>query len=165
MLVRIANRVDVTFAVFCQGCVFRTSDACVFCAIDELFCSLTQLKIVLCVIWCKQITGLTLIFAACGSNFPKINWCFLMEFPMQWNKFFDWCLGYLARIEQVSFISRFRLVRFLYHQTNFIWCNKKKPSHALEINKWNTSLQNVCLFILCQQRWWTAGINLVHGQF
>ena len=27
-----------------------------------------------------------------------------------------WCLGYLARIERVSFISRFRLVRLFYYR-------------------------------------------------
>ena len=35
-----------------------------------------------------------------------------MEFPLQWNNFFDWCLGYLARIERVSFMSRFRSILF-----------------------------------------------------
>ena len=144
--------------MFCQGCDFR--------AIDVLFCSQTQLKILLSVIWRMQIDGLTLIFAACGSKLSssKIN-CFLTEFPMQWNKIFDWCLGDLARIEWVSFISCFRLARLLYYQIDFIWCNKTKPSHALKIKQWNTLSQIVCLLFLCQQRWRTARINLVHRQF
>ena len=62
-----------------------------------------------------------------NCHLPKINWCFLTEFPMQWNKFYDWCLGYIARIEWVSFISRFRLVRLSYYQIDFMWCNKTKP--------------------------------------
>ena len=45
--------------VFCQGCVF--------CAIDALFCSLTQLKIVVGHLTHAN-SGLTLIFAACGSK-------------------------------------------------------------------------------------------------
>ena len=116
--------------MFCQGWVLR--------AIDAIFCSLTQLKIVSLVIWRMQNSGLTLIFAACGSQLlsSKYKLMFPMEFPMQWNKFFDWCWGYLTRIERVSFISRFRLVRLLYYWINFIWCNKTKPSQA---RNWHTS--------------------------
>ena len=100
-----------------------------------------------------------------NCHLPKINWCFLTKFPMQWNRFFDWCLGYHARIEWVPFISCFRLVHLLYYLINFIWCNKKKPSHTLKIIRWNRLSQSACLLYFdCQQRWRTGGISLMGRQ-
>ena len=59
----------LVFFVFVLWCVCSVlCQSCVFCAIDPLFCSLTQLKIVSWVIWRIQISGLMLIFAACGSK-------------------------------------------------------------------------------------------------
>ena len=152
--------------MFCLGCIFR--------AIDALFCSLTQLKIVLWVIWRMQFSGLTLIFAACGSKLSssKNKLMFYYGIANAMKQILGWShenwmsLIYLSPLSAQAWYSKDRWLDIdLYLQTGTLiilsdrfYLVQKSEATSHTKNQPMTSSQSVCLFFLCLQRWRTAGI-------